>query len=195
MEFTKFAESVKLRRVHDGIHNILLFIGEDPEREGLKETPFRMIRSWKELFSGYKQNPADVLKVFAEGACDEMVILKDVEFYSHCEHHFLPFFGKVHIGYIPNKRVVGVSKLARLTEIFARRLQIQERMTAQIADSLMEHLEPLGVMVMVEAVHFCMTSRGIQKQNSKMITNAIRGIFLNNIDTRNEFLQTIKGGF
>jgi GTP cyclohydrolase IA len=170
---------------------MLKYIGENPDREGLKETPDRIIRMWNKLYGGYKQNPEDVLsKVFRDGACDEMVILKNIEFYSTCEHHMLPFYGHVHIGYIPNKKVVGVSKLARLVEVFARRLQIQERMTTQIADALVKYLEPKGVMVMIKAQHLCMVARGIEKQDSKMITNAIRGVFIKE-QPRNEFLKSI----
>jgi len=170
---------------------MLRYIGEDPGREGLKETPDRILRSWKELFSGYEQNPQDVLKVFEDGACDEMVVLKHIEFYSTCEHHFLPFFGHISIGYLPHKKVVGVSKLARLTEIFTRRLQIQERLTSQIADSLMDMLDPKGVIVICEAQHLCMTARGVEKQRSQMVTSAIRGIFKTNPQAKQEFLQLI----
>ncbi len=173
------------------IKEILSFIGDDPGREGLKETPKRMIKSWKKLFGGYKQNPKDVLKIFQEGSCKEMVILKDIEFYSTCEHHFIPFYGKISIGYIPNGKVIGVSKLARLVEIFARRLQIQERMTSQIADALMENLSPLGVMVICKAQHLCMVARGVEKQKSVMVTSAIRGSF-SRPEIRQEFLSLIK---
>lgn len=168
---------------------ILQYIGEDPNREGLRETPDRILRSWQELFAGYQQRPEDVLKVFEDGSCDEMVILKDIEFYSVCEHHWLPFFGSLSIGYLPHKKVIGVSKLARLAEIYTRRLQIQERLTAQIADALMDALEPKGVMVICEAQHLCMTARGVGKQHSKMITSAIRGSFLANPQAKQEFLS------
>ena len=178
--------------IRHSLTNILRFIGENPEREGLQETPDRIMRSWQELFAGYQKNPQEILKTFEDGSCDEMVILKNIEFYSTCEHHFLPFFGKVSIGYLPHKKVIGVSKLARLAEIFARRLQIQERMTAQIADSLMQALEPKGVMVICEAQHFCMTARGVQKQESKMVTSAIRGIFATNPQIKQEFLMFIR---
>ena len=177
--------------IEDKIRDILIFIGENPEREGLKETPKRIVKSWQKLFSGYGQDPKNILKTFIDGSCDEMVILKDIEFYSTCEHHFLPFYGKIAIGYLPNKKIVGVSKLARLVEIYARRLQVQERMTTQIADSLMEVLEPLGVMVYCEAQHLCMTARGIEKQSSLMITSAIRGGF-QKPEVRQEFLSLIK---
>ncbi len=179
------------KNIKNSIEKILSYIGEDPTREGLQETPDRMVRSWGKLFGGYKQDPKDILKIFKDGSCREMVILKDIEFYSTCEHHFIPFYGKVSIGYIPNGKVVGVSKLARLVEIYSRRLQIQERMTSQIADALMEHLEPLGVMVICEAKHLCMVARGVEKQNSTMTTSAIRGHF-ERIEVRQEFLTLIK---
>lgn len=173
--------------------DIFRYIGDDPEREGLRGTPHRIRKSWDHLFSGYKMKPEDVLKAeFREGACDEMVILKDIEFYSTCEHHFLPFFGSVSFGYIPDGKVVGVSKIARLVEVFSRRLQIQERMTTHIADSFVSIIKPKGVMVVVKAQHFCMTSRGVEKKNSIMITNAIRGIFRDDVAARMEFLSTIK---
>jgi len=148
-------------------------------------------KSWEKLFGGYKQDPKSVLKTFEDGSCNEMVVLKDIEFYSTCEHHFLPFLGKISIGYIPNGKVVGVSKLARLVEIYSRRLQIQERLVSQIADSLMETIEPLGVIVIADAKHLCMVARGVEKQNSSMITSAIRGVF-ENTETRQEFLSLIK---
>jgi GTP cyclohydrolase I len=172
------------------IKDILVYIGENPEREGLQETPERIVKSWEKLFKGYTQNPQDILKAFTQGSCNEMVILKSIEFYSTCEHHFLPFSGKISIGYLPNKRVIGISKLARLVEIYSRRLQIQERLTSQIADSLMNFLEPLGVMVYCKAQHLCMTARGVEKQNSEMITSAIRGNFQNS-EVRQEFLSLI----
>lgn len=179
--------------MQEHIVELLKYIGEDPEREGLIDTPKRILKSYDELYAGYKQNPKEILgTVFEDGACDEMVILKDIEFYSMCEHHQLPFFGKISIGYIPNGKVVGVSKLARLVEVFARRMQIQERLTSQIADTLNEVLEPKGVMVICEAQHLCMVSRGVKKQNSKMITSAIRGVFKEKQEARNEFLQLIR---
>lgn len=171
---------------------IIEHIGDDPTREGLIETPTRMIKSWNKIFGGYKQIPEEILKAkFKEGACNEMVILKDISLYSTCEHHFLPFFGKIHIGYIPDGYVVGISKLARITECFSRRLQIQERLTNQIADAIMIHVKAKGVMVIAEAQHFCMTSRGVEKQDAKMITSAIRGVFEKN-EVRNEFLNLIR---
>lgn len=155
------------------------------------DTPARMVKSWERLFGGYKQKPESVLKTFTEGSCDEMVVLKDIEFYSTCEHHFAPFFGTISIGYLPKGRVVGVSKLARLVEIFARRLQIQERLSTQIADSLVEHLAPHGVMVVCKARHMCVCSRGVEKHNAIMVTSAIRGAFKKH-EVRAEFLEFIK---
>lgn len=178
--------------IRDRIKDIIRYLGENPEREGLKQTPNRVVKSWDTLYGGYKQKPEDILKTqFYDGRCDEIVLLKDIEFYSTCEHHMLPFFGKVHIGYIPSQTVVGISKLARLVEIYSRRLQIQERMTEQIADALMNILKPQGVYVIVEAKHFCMVSRGVSKQNSIMKTSAIRGVFQNQ-EARSEFLELIK---
>ena len=180
--------------VTENIKRILQFIGENPEREGLRDTPARVERSFAKLYGGYKEKPEDVLKTtFIEGACDEMVMLRDIEFYSTCEHHMLPFSGKIHIAYVPNKKVVGISKLARLVEVFARRLQIQERLVTQIADALVENLGAKGVMVVCEAQHFCMTARGVEKQDSIMVTSAIRGVFKNPAP-RQEFLSLIGRG-
>lgn len=181
----------KDNEIETDIERILQFIGEDTNREGLIETPKRILKSYEELFSGYKQDPTELLKVFKEGSCKEMVILKNCEFYSTCEHHFLPFYGHISIGYVPNGKVVGISKLARLVDCFSRRLQIQERLVTQIADCIMENLQAKGVMVICEGVHFCMTSRGVRKQNSSMMTSAIRGVFEDD-KVRNEFLQLIK---
>ena len=173
----------------------LLFkwIGEDPQREGLKETPKRVLKAYKEWFAGYNQNPVEILsKTFEEiDGYREMISLKDVGFHSFCEHHFAPIIGKVHIGYIPNKKVVGLSKLARLIEMYARRLQVQEKMTAEIGNTLQNHLDCLGVGVVVEAEHHCMCSRGIKKQGSLMKTSHFTGIFLDDLDKKNEFMRSI----
>ena len=178
--------------IENSIKDIFTYIGDDPNREGLIDTPKRIVKSWEKLFGGYRKSPADILTTtFVDGTCNEMVILKNVEFYSTCEHHFLPFLGKVSIGYIPSGKVVGVSKLARLVEIYARRLQIQERMTGQIADAIMQHIGAQGCMVICEAQHLCMTSRGVEKQQSKMCTSAIRGVFCDQVVTRDEFLSII----
>ena len=173
------------------IRNLLIAIGEDPDREGLKDTPKRVVKSWDTLFGGYKQKAEDVLKTFFSIKCDEMIICKDIEFYSNCEHHMLPFYGKCHIAYLPNQKVVGLSKMPRLLEVFARRLQIQERLTEQIADSMMKHIEPLGVGVNIEAKHNCMVCRGVQKQNSVMVTTALRGVFKDD-HVKQEFQRSIK---
>ena len=172
---------------------LLKWIGENPQREGLKETPKRVLKAYKEWFAGYNQNPVEILsKTFEEiDGYREMISLKDVGFHSFCEHHFAPIIGKVHIGYIPNKKVVGLSKLARLIEMYARRLQVQEKMTAEIGNTLQNHLDCLGVGVIVEAEHHCMCSRGIKKQGSLMKTSHFTGIFLDDSDKKNEFIRSI----
>tara|TARA_B100001287_G_scaffold155920_1_gene131178 strand:- start:354 stop:968 length:615 start_codon:yes stop_codon:yes gene_type:complete len=172
---------------------LLKWIGENPQREGLKETPKRVLKAYKEWFAGYNQNPVEILsKTFEEiDGYREMISLKDVGFHSFCEHHFAPIIGKVHIGYIPNKKVVGLSKLARLIEMYARRLQVQEKMTAEIGNTLQNHLDCLGVGVVVEAEHHCMCSRGIKKQGSLMKTSHFTGIFLDDSDKKNEFIRSI----
>jgi GTP cyclohydrolase IA len=176
----------------DAVVTILKFIGEDPTREGLLDTPKRVVKAYSELFKGYTQDPKEILsRQFTDGY-DEMVILKDIEFYSFCEHHMLPFFGKVSIAYIPKGKVVGISKLARLVEVYSRRLQIQEKMTDQIAQAIYQELDAKGVGVYVKAKHFCMIARGIQKQNSEMVTNAVLGRFRKSQATREEFLKLIE---
>lgn len=175
------------------IREILRRIGEDPDREGLKETPDRIIRSWKELFSGYQQRAEDVLVTqFHAEQYDEMVLLRDIEFYSTCEHHMLPFCGKAHVAYIPEDKIVGLSKLARLVDVFARRLQVQERLTEQIASELQRVLKPKGVAVMIEASHQCMSCRGVRKQSGKTITSCLVGAFKENLASRTEFLSLVK---
>ena len=168
--------------VQEHITRVMQYIGEDTQREGLIETPKRVQKAYDEIFSGYKQNPKDLMKVFTQGTCEEMVILKNCEFYSTCEHHMFPFFGHISIGYLPNKKVIGISKLARLVDLYSKRMQIQERMTTQIADTIMKELDAKGVYVVCEGVHFCMRSRGVKKQDASMITSAVRGVFqkLNN---------------
>lgn len=177
--------------VHEAVKTILQRIGEDPGREGLRETPQRVVRAFGELYSGYSQDPHSILKCFTDGACNEMVILRNCEFYSTCEHHMLPFFGRAHIGYIPNGRVVGVSKLARLLEVFSRRLQIQERLCQQVTAALMEDLAPKGCGCVLEAQHLCMTCRGVGKQDSIMVTSSMQGSFMDQGRTRSEFLRAI----
>jgi GTP cyclohydrolase IA len=174
------------------IREVIRLIGDNPDREGLIDTPIRVEKAYRKLFGGYGQSAKDVLQTsFTDGSCEEMVILKDIEFYSTCEHHMLPFFGRVHIGYLPNNKVVGISKLARLVEVFARRLQIQERLTAQLVDSIMDILDARGAIAIVEAQHFCMTARGVEKQNSKMVTSGVRGLF-EKAEVKNEFLSLIR---
>lgn len=160
------------------VRQIIGLIGDDPTREGVIDTPKRVVKSWRELFAGYTMDPVKVLGTTFDGhGYDQMVICKDIEFYSTCEHHMIPFFGVVHIGYVPGKRVVGLSKLARLVEVYSRRLQIQEQMTQQIAAAMESVLQPSGVMVVAKAKHLCMCGRGIQKQHSEMVTSAITGCF------------------
>lgn len=179
------------KKIEKAARQILEYIGEDPNREGLIETPSRMRRAWEEITAGYRQDPRDLIKTFTDGTCEEMVILKNAEFYSTCEHHFFPFFGHCSIGYIPGGKVIGVSKLARLLDCYSRRMQIQERMTSQIADFLEQELGAKGVYVVCEGVHFCMTSRGVRKQDASMITSAVRGIFKEDAKARAEFLKLI----
>lgn len=178
--------------MQENIRQIIKKIGENPEREGLLETPKRVEKAYKEIFSGYEQNPKDLMKTFTEGTCQEMVILKNCEFYSTCEHHMFPFFGHISIGYVPNNKVIGISKLARLVDCFSKRMQIQERMTTEIADCIMNELDAKGVIVVCEGIHFCMRSRGVKKQDASMVTSAIRGAFQDNMALRQEFLSLIK---
>jgi GTP cyclohydrolase I len=177
------------------VGEIIDAIGEDRQREGLRETPRRVADMYAELFSGMDQDPREVLAVGFEEDHREMVVFRDIPFYSMCEHHLLPFFGNAHLGYIPNKngRVVGASKLARVVEILARRPQLQERLTRQIADTLTEAIQPDGVAVVIEAEHLCMTMRGIKKPGSNIITSATRGLFRTRAATRAEFLSLVKG--
>lgn len=178
--------------IEDAVREIIKSIGEDPDREGLVQTPNRVAKAYAHLMEGYKLNPAKILKtaIFNE-ECNHMIIVRDIEVYSMCEHHMLPFFGRCHIGYIAQNKVYGVSKLARLVDCFARRLQVQERLTQQIASCLMEPIEAEGVGVVIEAQHLCMMMRGVNKQNSKMITSAMLGSFRRENATRNEFLRLI----
>src|ERR1700738_1647357 len=177
--------------IHDALRVILKYIGEDPDREVLKETPNRICNSYAELFAGYHQNPTDVFKTFEDGACDEMVILRGIEVVSFCEHHMLPFLGVAHIGYLPDGKIIGLSKLARLIDVFAKRLQVQERLTTQVTGALMEHLNPKGAGCVIEAAHSCMSCRGVRKQQSVMITSSLVGAFRDDPTTRSEFLQFI----
>jgi GTP cyclohydrolase I len=175
------------------VRTLIRWAGDDPDREGLLETPDRVVRAYDEFFSGYAQDPDEILaKTFSEvDGYDEMIVMNDIRFESHCEHHMVPIIGKAHIGYLPDKRVVGISKLARLVEVYARRLQIQEKMTVQIADTLQEVLQPKGVAVVVEAAHQCMTTRGVHKPGAALVTSRMLGAFRNDQATRREFLAII----
>lgn len=174
------------------VGQILKLIGEDPDREGLIETPARVTRMYEEIFAGYAVDPKDVLGVTFDENHEELVIVKDIVYYSLCEHHMAPFFGKVHIGYVPSGKIAGLSKLARLVEAVSRRLQVQERITSQIANIIVDALEPSGVMVVVEGEHLCMCSRGVKKPGSKTVTSAVRGTFQTDAAQRAEFLSLIK---
>jgi GTP cyclohydrolase I len=175
------------------VRQLLTLIGEDPDREGLRETPARFLKAWQEYTRGYREKPEDILKVFEDGAqsVDEMVIVRDIPVYSLCEHHLAPFFGRAHLGYVPDKRILGLSKMSRLVEVFARRLQVQERLTNQIADALDKYLQPLGVAVVIECRHMCMESRGVRHTGTATLTSALRGSIKTNADTRREFLALI----
>jgi GTP cyclohydrolase I len=187
------APSFDAARIERAFREIIEAIGEDPGREGLRETPERVARMYAELFDGLSVDPSSLLKVQFNVAHDEMVILKDIPFYSICEHHFMPFHGIAAVGYIPDGKVVGLSKLARLVEAYARRPQIQEQLTGQIADAMMEALQPDGVAVVIEAEHLCMTQRGVKKPGSRMVTSATRGLFRSEQLTRSEFLSLVRG--
>ncbi len=180
--------------IKGAVIQILTAVGEDPHREGLADTPRRIAEMYRELFQGLRQDPAEVLQVGFEENHQEMVIVRDIPFYSLCEHHLLPFHGTFHVGYIPRGRVVGISKLARLVEIYARRPQLQERLTSQIADTLMEELQPEGVAVVGQAEHLCMTMRGVKKPGSQVVTSANRGIFRDREATRMEFMALLGNG-
>jgi len=177
----------------DAVRVLLRWAGDDPAREGLLDTPARVVRSYEEFFSGYDEDPVEILKrTFEEvEGYDEMVVLRDIRFESHCEHHIAPIIGKAHVGYLPKNRVVGISKLARIVEIYARRLQIQEKFTAQIANTLQDVLDPKGVAVVVDAAHQCMTTRGVHKAGVTMVTSRMLGLFRTNPSTRREFLAMI----
>lgn len=183
MDYSKLEESVK---------TILKEIGEDPKREGLLKTPTRVAKSFEFLTDGYEKNIDEILNdaIFNE-KYDEMVIVKDIDFYSMCEHHMLPFYGKIHVAYIPKGKIVGLSKIPRIVDVFARRLQVQERMTQQVADTIEKYLQPRGVAVVAEGYHMCMMMRGVQKQNSITTTSAMHGIFKSDARTRSEFLDLI----
>jgi len=194
-ELVKKELELKYPGAMDCVKKLLGLIGDDPEREGLKDTPFRVVKSWLETYNGYFEDDRKLNTFFEEGLgdqTDEIVMCKNISFYSVCEHHMLPFIGTCHIGYLPNKKVIGVSKLVRLVEVYSRRLQIQEKLCSQIADKLMEILEPQGAGVVMTAQHLCMTSRGVKNYTAEMVTSAMRGKFRNQSQTRSEFLSLIK---
>jgi len=182
-----------LPRIEHAVREILLAIGEEPDRDGLRETPARVARAMAEQFSGLLQVPSDVLTTVFDADHEEMVLVRDIELYSTCEHHLVPFIGRAHVGYIPNEKgqITGLSKLARLVDVYARRPQVQERMTSQIADALMTTLEPRGVIVIIEAEHLCMSMRGVRKPGAKTVTSAVRGCFLSSESTRAEAMSLL----
>ena len=183
----------KRKKLEANTKNLLELLGEDPSREGLINTPKRVAKAWDFLTKGYTENLDELINnAIFEGESKDMVIVKNIEFYSLCEHHMIPFYGKAHIGYIPNGKIIGLSKLARITDLFSQRLQVQERLTNQIAQCLQEVLNPRGVAVVLEGKHFCMLSRGVQKQNSIATSSSMLGIFREKESTRNEFLKLIE---
>jgi GTP cyclohydrolase IA len=182
-----------LPRIERAVTELLLALGEDPERDGLRDTPARVARAYAEQFRGLQQTPEDVLTTVFDADHDEMVLVRDIEVYSTCEHHLVPFFGKAHVGYIPNPngQITGLSKLARLVDVYARRPQVQERMTSQVADAMMRVLEPRGVIVVIEAEHLCMSMRGVRKPGAKTVTSAVRGSFRESDSTRAEAMSLL----
>jgi GTP cyclohydrolase IA len=186
---------VDQERIERAVREILLAVGEDPDRDGLIDTPARVARMYAEQFAGLRQQPEDVLTTVFDSEHDEIVLVRDIEIYSMCEHHLVPFFGKAHIGYIPNVKgeITGLSKLARLADVYARRPQVQERMTTQIADALMRILEPRGVIVVLECEHLCMSMRGVRKPGATTVTSAVRGIFRKEARTRAEAMSLLFG--
>jgi GTP cyclohydrolase I len=181
----------KTETIRENLRKQLEYIGEDPEREGLKDTPNRIIRAWDELFAGYTQDPRSLLRYFDAETYDQIVLLRNIELYSMCEHHMLPFSGVAHVAYIPNGKVLGISKLARLVDIYARRLQIQERLGEQVTGFLMDEVGAKGAACIIEASHMCMRMRGCSKQNSVMITSSLKGCFFDEPETRAELLQLL----
>ncbi len=190
---TKIIERPSRQEAEDAVHTLLRWAGEDPSREGLAETPKRVALAYEDWFSGYNKDPVSFLQRTFEEVCgyDEMIVLRDITFESHCEHHMAPIIGKAHVGYLPNDKVVGISKLARVVEAFARRFQVQEKMTAQIANCIQEVLKPKGVGVVIDASHQCMTTRGIHKSDVTMVTSQMLGTFRKDARTRDEFLRMI----
>jgi len=190
-----FSEEVDQDSIVNAVRSILNSIGEDPEREGLLRTPERVAKAYQELLSGYRTDPIELLNdAIFEVTYDEMVIVRDIEFYSMCEHHMLPFLGRAHVAYLPKGKVIGLSKIPRIVDMFARRLQVQERMTKQIADLVDELLHPKGVAVVVEGLHLCSVMRGVKKHNARMTTSSMSGAFRANLSTRQEFLDNISRG-
>ncbi|HEY3735327.1 MAG TPA: GTP cyclohydrolase I FolE [Streptosporangiaceae bacterium] len=189
------APEIDHARIERAVREILIAVGENPDRDGLRDTPRRVARSYAEQFSGLRQSPEDVLSTVFDADHDEMILVRDIEVHSTCEHHLIPFMGLAHIGYIPNEKgqITGLSKLARLIDVYARRPQVQERMTSQVADALMGVLEPRGVIVVVEAEHLCMTMRGVRKPGAKTLTSAVRGVFRDSDRTRAEAMSLMFG--
>lgn len=188
-------EALDTGKIADLVRQMLVQLGEDPNRDGLRRTPERYEKAMRFLTSGYRQDPEKLLNGAVFKVCyDEMVVVRDIELYSLCEHHLLPFFGRAHVAYIPNNKVVGLSKIARMVNMYARRLQIQERLTSQIANAIQDKLNPQGVGVIVEARHLCMVMRGVEKQHSTATTSAMLGVFRENKQTRDEFLSLVRGG-
>ena len=187
------SEPIDLPRIERAVREILAAIGEDPDRDGLVDTPARVARAYAEQFSGLSQDPEDVLGTVFDADYDELILVRDIEVYSTCEHHLVPFFGRAHVAYIPNEKgqITGLSKLARLVDVYARRPQVQERMTSQIADALMRVLEPRGALVVIEAEHLCMSMRGVRKPGAKTVTSAVRGSIRDNASTRAEAMSLL----
>jgi len=187
------SEPIDLPRIERAVREILAAIGEDPDRDGLVDTPARVARAYAEQFSGLSQDPEDVLGTVFDADHDELILVRDIEVYSTCEHHLVPFFGRAHVAYIPNEKgqITGLSKLARLVDVYARRPQVQERMTSQIADALMRVLEPRGALVVIEAEHLCMSMRGVRKPGAKTVTSAVRGSIRDNASTRAEAMSLL----
>ncbi|OQX61507.1 MAG: GTP cyclohydrolase I FolE [Anaerolinea sp. 4484_236] len=190
-----FKQDMDLGKITQAIEEILTAIGEDPNREGLQKTPERVARAYAELLAGYRTDPIELLnEAIFHASYDEMVIVRDIEYYSLCEHHMLPFIGRAHVAYIPDGKIIGLSKIPRIVDMFARRLQIQERMTRQVADLIDELLHPQGVAVVVEGLHMCSMMRGVKKHDARMTTSAMLGAFRNSMPTRQEFLDNISRG-
>jgi GTP cyclohydrolase IA len=187
-----FWEGTEEKSIEDSVLRQIQYIGEDASREGLQKTPARVVKAWGKLFEGYSQRPENLLTIFQADGYDQMVLLKDVEFYSTCEHHLISFFGRAHVAYIPGEHIVGISKLARLVDMYARRLQIQERIGEQVTSALMDYLHPKGAACIIEASHLCMRARGVEKQNSVMVTSSLKGVFLTNSEARAELMGLIK---